>query len=112
MISLTDARIKRDAAKKLPSNGVDPSIEPKSERRTAQMSRRNTFKAVADELMVKFTAEKDAPATLEKKPWLIDFAITEFRNRPIAEIKAPEILEALRKIEKQGLRVIRRRSIP
>ena len=60
------------------------------------MSRRNTFKAVADELMVKFTAEKDAPATLEKKPWLIDFAITEFRNRPIAEIKAPEILEALR----------------
>jgi hypothetical protein len=112
MISLTDARIKRDAAKKLLSNGVDPSIEPKSERRTAQMSRRNTFKAVADELMVKFTAEKDAPATLEKKPWLIDFAITEFGNRPIAEIKAPEILEALRKIEKQGLRVIRRRSIP
>ncbi|THD54106.1 MAG: DUF4102 domain-containing protein [Bradyrhizobium sp.] len=100
--SLTDARIKRDAAKKLLSDGIDPSIERKSERRTAQMSRRNTFKAVADELMVKFVAEKDAPATLKKKQWLLDFGIAEFGNRPIAEIKAPEILDALRKIEKRG----------
>jgi integrase len=102
VISLTDARIKRDAAKKLLSDGIDPSIERKIERRTAQMSRRNTFKAVAEELMVKFAAEKDAPATLKKKQWLLDFALSEFGNRPIAEIKAPEILEALRKIEKRG----------
>jgi integrase len=102
VISLADARIKRDAAKKLLADGVDPSIERKTERRTAQMSRRNTFKAVAEELMVKFAAEKDAPTTLKKKEWLLDFAISEFGNRPIADIKAPEILEALRKIEKRG----------
>jgi integrase len=102
VISLADARIKRDAAKKLLSDGVDPSIERKSERRAEQMSRRNTFKAVADELMVKFKAEGDAPATLKKKQWLLDFATAEFGNRPIADIKAPEILEALRKIEKRG----------
>jgi integrase len=102
VISLIDARIKRDAAKKLLSDGIDPSIERKIERRTAQLSRRNTFNAVAEELMVKFAAEKDAPATLKKKRWLLDFAISEFGNRPVAEIKAPEILEALRKIEKRG----------
>jgi integrase len=102
VISLTDARMKRDAAKKLLSDGIDPSIERKIERRAAQMSRRNTFKAIAEELMVKFAAEKDAPATLKKKQWLLDFAIAEFGNRPVAEIKAPEILEALRKIEKRG----------
>jgi integrase len=102
VIPLADARIKRDVAKKLLSNGVDPSIERKTERRTAQMSRRNTFKAVTDELMVKFEAEGDAPATLKKKKWLLDFATAEFGTRPIAEIKAPEILEALRKIEKRG----------
>jgi integrase len=101
-ISLTDARLKRDAAKKLLSAGVDPSIERKAERRAAQMSRRNTFEAVAEELMIKFAAEKDAPTTLKKKQWLLDFAIAEFGNRPIAEIKAPEILETLRKIEKRG----------
>jgi integrase len=102
VISLADARIKRDAAKKLLADGVDPSIERKIERRAAQMSRRNTFKAVADELMEKFKSEGDAPATLKKKQWLLDFAMVEFGNRPVAEIKAPEILEALRKIEKRG----------
>jgi integrase len=102
VISLADARIKRDAAKKLLSDGVDPSIERKTERRAEQISRRNTFKAVADELLEKFKTEGDAAATLKKKRWLLDFAISEFGNRPIAEIKAPDILEGLRKIEKRG----------
>jgi hypothetical protein len=66
VISLAGARIKRDAAKKLLTDGVDPSIERKTERRTAQMSRRNTFKAVAEELMEKFKAEGDAPATMKR----------------------------------------------
>lgn len=101
-ISLLDARLKRDAAKKLLADGSDPSVERKAERRAAQLSRRNTFKAVADELMVKFEAEGDASTTLKKKRWLLDFANKEFGKRPIAEIKAPEILEALRKIEKRG----------
>src|SRR5207237_7611 len=47
-------------------------------------------------------AEGDAPKTLKKKQWLLDFANKEFGKRPIAEIKAPEILDALRKIEKRG----------
>ena len=52
--------------------------------------------------MDKFEAEGDAPATLKKKRWLLDFANKELGKRPIAEIKAPEILDALRKIEKRG----------
>ena len=66
------------------------------------MARSNTFEAVAKELMDKFETEGDAPATLKKKQWLLDFANKEFGKRPIAEIKAPEILDALRKIEKRG----------
>src|SRR5882757_9645898 len=52
--------------------------------------------------MDKFEAEGDAPTTLKKKQWLLDFANREFGKRPIAELKAPEILDALRKIEKRG----------
>jgi len=102
LISLADARIKRDGAKKLLAEGIDPSVERKAERRQARMARSNTFEAVAKELMEKFEAEGDAPATLKKKQWLLDFANKEFGRRPIAEIKAPEILDALRKIEKRG----------
>jgi integrase len=102
VISLADARSKRDDAKRLLAEGIDPSVERKAERRQARMARSNTFEAVADELMDKFKAEGDAPTTLKKKQWLLDFANKEFGKRPIAELKAPEILDALRKIEKRG----------
>jgi Arm DNA-binding domain len=93
--SLVDARIKRDTAKKLLAEGIDPSVERKEERRNARIARANTFEAVADELMEKFEAEGDAPATLKKKRWLLDFANKEFGKRPIALMKEPEILDAI-----------------
>jgi hypothetical protein len=102
IVSLADARARRDDAKKLLGDGVDPSVERKAERRNARMARSNTFEAVAKELMEKFKAEGDAPTTLKKKQWLLDFANKEFGKRPIAELKAPEILDALRKVEKRG----------
>lgn len=102
IVSLADARTKRDDAKKLLAEGIDPSVERKAERRNARIARNNTFEAVAKELMEKFEAEGDAPATLKKKQWLLDFANKEFGKRPIAELKAPEILDALRKVEKRG----------
>jgi integrase len=100
--SLSDARAKRDEAKKLLAQGSDPSVERKAERSAARLSRRNTFAAVAEELFDKWKAEGDAATTLKKKKWLLGFANAELGNRPIAEIKAPELLDALRKIEKRG----------
>jgi hypothetical protein len=52
--------------------------------------------------MDKFEAKGDAPAALKKKRWLLDFANKEFGKRPIAQIRAPGILDALRKIESRG----------
>jgi Arm DNA-binding domain len=57
IISLADARTKRDNAKKLLADGIDPSVERKAERRQARIARSNTFEAVANELMDKFKAE-------------------------------------------------------
>jgi hypothetical protein len=74
IISLVDARSKRDDAKRLLADGIDPSVERKAERRDARMARANTFEAVAKELMEKFEAEGDAATTLKKKQWLLDFA--------------------------------------
>src|SRR5258708_11974352 len=100
--SLSDARALRDEAKKLLAQGFDPSVARKAERGAARLSRRNTFAAVAEELFDKWKAEGDAATTLKKKKWLLGFANAELGNRPIAEIKAPELLDALRKIEKRG----------
>jgi integrase len=102
VISLTDARAMRNDAKRLLTQGSDPSITRKSERRAAKLARRNTFKALAEELLAKAEKQGNAKATLKKKKWLLDFAIAELGARPIAEIKAPALLEALRKIERRG----------
>jgi len=55
--SLADARIKRDDAKKLLAEGIDPSADRKEERRNARIARANTSEAVAKELMGELALE-------------------------------------------------------
>ncbi|MCK1474907.1 tyrosine-type recombinase/integrase [Bradyrhizobium sp. 197] len=101
-VSLADARIARDANKALLAKGVDPSAQRKLDRGAARIARTNTFRIVADELIAKFEAEGDDPATIEKKKWLIGLLSGDIGDRPIAEIAAPELLDALRKVERRG----------
>jgi integrase len=102
VVSLADARAGRDANKRLLAKGIDPSIQRKIDRGAARIARSNTFRIVADELLEKFKIEGDDPKTLEKKKWLLGFVNADLGERPIAEIKAPELLEVLRKIERRG----------
>ncbi len=98
--TLKAARDKREEAKRLLANGVDPSTE----RRLAKQitSTENTFKAVAEEVLAKLEKEGRADVTLTKKRWLLDFAYPAFGHRPIGEITAPEILSVLRRVEARG----------
>lgn len=102
LISLADARAARDNAKKQIAEGIDPSEARKSEKRARKISHANTFEAVAKECLVKWEAEGASPRTLKKKSWLLNFAIRELGKRPIAEVKAGELLDSLRKVEKRG----------
>ncbi len=102
LISLSRARELRDEAKKLLAEGIDPSAVKKAERRSRSLSRANTFKAVADECMAKWKAKGNTQKTLGKKQWLLKFAIDDLGDMPIADIKAADLLEVLRKIEARG----------
>jgi hypothetical protein len=97
-VTLAQAREGRDAARKHLAAGIDPSIKCKLNKQAAG----NTFRVVAEELLKKHEREGCAPATLVKLRWLFDFAFAAFAERPIAEITAPEILSALRRIEARG----------
>lgn len=101
-ISLSDARRKRDAAKKLIAEGIDPSERVRLDKITRKIAAENTFNAVADELLAKAERDGKAEATLVKKRWLLDMARASFGDRPIAEISAIEILAPLRKVEAAG----------
>lgn len=75
-----------------------------------KLARSNTFSIVSAELLEKFKLEGDDTKTLHKKKWLLDFIVADLGDRPIAEIKAPELLDALRKIERRGRHDTARRA--
>ena len=101
-VPLADARQQRNDAKALLARGNDPGQVAKIEKAARVAATENTFSAIGDELLAKQKREGRASATLDKKRWLLDFAVADLGGRPIAEITAAEILVTLRRIENRG----------
>ena len=100
---LRDARDRRDAAKRLLSLGSDPGVVRKAEKKAGVDAAANTFQAVAAEwLDRKLVKEYRAAATLERVRRFLRSLNDDIGDRPIDEIEAPELLEALRKTEARG----------
>jgi integrase len=99
-IGLQEARLRRQDAKRLLANGVDPSAQRRLDKQAAATG--NTFKDVAEEVLQKLAKEGRAPSTLEKLRWLLDFAYPSIGERRVAEVTAPDLLSLLRKVEARG----------
>jgi integrase len=100
IVSLEEARRRRDEAKKLLARSIDPSVQRKADK---QAGKDSSFQAVAQELVAKQEREGLAQATLIKRRWLLDFAYPMLGDRPVAEITARDLLALLREIERRGL---------
>ena len=105
VVTLADARAKREAAKKVLGDGKDPSVIKLAQKN----SQGSTFNAVASELLAKLEREGRAPRTLDKTTWLLGLATPIIGERPIQEISAPELLTVLRKVEAKGRYELARR---
>jgi hypothetical protein len=103
-ISLSDARSRRDEAKKLMSEGVDPAVQRKLEKIAAETASRNTFGLVAEEYVSNLEATGAAPSTINKNRWLLEDLAKPLSNRPVGEITPAEILDLLNRIERSGRR--------
>lgn len=101
-VSLAAAREKRDEARRLLANDVDPGTLSRLARRATKAITEDSFEAIAREWYAKFSPQwvpshgEKIIRRLERDifPWL--------GNRPINEISAPELLTALRRIESRG----------
>jgi integrase len=97
--SLKEAREKRDTAKKQISDGIDPSLERKI-KKTAALE--NSFQAIALEwyeknMTGKSESHKSRTLSLFNRdlfPWI--------GAKPIADLKAPELLATLQRIENRN----------
>lgn len=101
-VDLAGARAKRDDARKLLAVGRDPAEQARLDKAAASVAAANTFRAVAEEWLVKVGKEGLAPATLKKNRWLLDFSFPSIGHRPIAEIQPFELLTLFRKFETRG----------
>jgi integrase len=108
-VSLAAARSKRDDARKLLSDGADPSAKRKLDKIAAATTAQNTFGAVAAEYLAHMEANGASESTLSKNRWMLEDLAAPLANRPIAEIVAAEILIVLKRIEKSGRRESARR---
>ena len=95
-VTLAEARERRDAARKLLAQGIDPSAERKATKQADTL----TFEAVAHDWL----ARRDvSEATAAKDAWLVEkVAIPALGHRPIAAITSPEVLTMLRRYEDAG----------
>lgn len=102
-VGLKKARDKREAMRRLVADGVDPSAARKQEKLATIESTEHTFEAIAREWFEKHSPNWEASysvkllARLEANifPWL--------GQRPIREIKAPELWSVLRRVESRGV---------
>jgi len=110
-ISLSEARDKRFDAKKQIANGLDPSGEKKQKKLQQYINAENSFENVAREWYQKNYAKwKPRHANYILKRLEADI-FPVIGSRSIGEIKTPELLATIQKIEKRGALDIAKRAL-
>ena len=101
-VSLEQARKKRDEARSLKAEGHDPG-EVKRRQKAEKVERaKNTFEAVARAWM-EIHATKVKPQTMDYMRQLLENSILPLIGKsPVKNLKAPDFLDVLRRIEAQG----------
>ncbi len=81
--------------------GLADGVTPAETKRAARANRADSFEAVALEWLEK---QPFAAITRAKAEWIFnDLLFPHIGGRPIGELKPPEVLAALRRIESRGL---------
>lgn len=101
-VSLKMARNRRDEARIMIAEGIDPSLEKKRDAEAEKLGASNTFKSVADEYIAKSEKEGRAAVTIKKTKWLLSLMEPDLGNRAIADITPAELLVSLQKVESKG----------
>ena len=101
-VSLSGARDRRDQARKLLADGIDPSEQRKVEKAARTVLTANTFEAIAREWIEKRKSGWSESHLNKTTTRLSNNAFPWIGSKPIAELTAPDILAVLRRIEGRG----------
>lgn len=101
-VTLAKAREKRDEARRLLADGIDPGEHKKVMKQVANERSANSFEVVAREWFVKYSSnwvKSHADKIMQRFlrdifPWI--------GNKPITEVTPPVLLSVIRRIEERG----------
>jgi len=99
-VSLSDARDRRDTARKQLANGIDPGESKKAVKASSLEAGANSLEVVAREWAVSYFKNKSASHQDRTVRRLESYIFPWLGNKPISEITAPQILEAVKRIER------------
>lgn len=102
-ITLSEARQRRDEAKRQITTGTDPSEQKKVDKQLRQTLVDNTFKAIALEWHEYKRPNWSKGYAEDLMEAFENDIFPDIGKRPIAEIKPLEMLTSLRKLEKRGV---------
>lgn len=102
-ISLAEARSKRTAFRKLLAEGIDPAEAKKAEQADKVAAAGSTFEVVARDWHRRFKSQWSAGHAEQIMRRLEQDVFPWLGTRPIGDIKAPELLTVLRRIEARSL---------
>jgi integrase len=108
-VSLGDARAKRAEAKKLIAAGTDPAQARRVTKQLRVQSASNTFEAIAREWHANKAESWKETTSINVLRRLERDIFPLIGKHPIADIRAPVMLDALRQIEKRGALEMARR---
>lgn len=104
-VGISEARIRREDARKLIEEGSDPALVKRFGPVAAKVKivAGNSFRAVAEEWLEKCEREGLSQVTLNKIRWLLDKAYPALGSKPIEVIRPLDALAVLKKLEAEGI---------
>lgn len=109
-VGLAKARDKRDKAKDLLSDGIDPSADRAKKLEAAKAKKnanKTTFAAVAAEWSADYHGGK-SPSTKVRNARLVKYLVAELGKLPMADIRAKHMKTAIERIKPHGIETAHR----
>lgn len=107
-ISLKEARERREAAKKLLVDNIDPSTAKQEAKLAAASAAKNSFELVTREWLDKYSATLALVTLRTITSRMERYIFPYLGKRPIQSIAAPELLAVMRRVESQSVGVAHR----
>lgn len=111
-ISLKSARTRREDARAMIADSLDPLHERQAKKLKTKLAARNTFAEVAREYIAKRADDGDqaiCETTQKKTEWLLSLIEPKLGHVPVTQISAPLLLSVLIEVQESGRRETARR---